>query len=562
MVPHRHGADEAGVNGRPVATDTPGMATLAAGVPRSRTIHVAAWPVVGVLAMLAGAAYSLMRVPTALEMQRALLGMCARLEMRPGDWPCEVTTGAALTAFVPASLLIGLGLALPCAVLVARGRRLGAFVPLLVPAGYVAGISLMNEVFVQTATADQSVLGIWRSVLSFGEMRETYWSARPATTALVDAVLIAVPVLAATVFAWRKDRAAAVSRRLPPVGAAPAWLAIAVVGTGIVLANMLWQRVGTASEMATMLGGGESWVPVLVIVSFGMLLGADRRYSPWVFVPIAVLLSAAIPVALTSSLVRMPAFYAFGAVAPLVTMGLIGSAWRPLAEAFGRARGRRADAAGDEGSAERTMRDRGKVRRIVVANALATGVVALSLIAARFDPLPVQISMSLPTYLGQRQQIEDTVARERLAEGLAVVRAFRAEHGTYTGFDADTSTGVRWLRGSYWDHVETGFTPNGRIEIVRAGDSSVQLLTLSQSGRAICAMAGSGDAPATWGQSSVPGSLESRLRTAVAACGHRPLDGSAFRTFPIEDLCPGVDDSSLMVCRAVQKLLRTSLAEA
>ena len=540
------------------------MATLAAGVPRSRTIRVVAWPTVGVLAVVAIVVYAVMRIPTALEMQRALVGMCTRLDMRPGDWPCEVTTGSTLAAFVPGSLLIGLGLALPCAVLVARGRRLGAFVPLLVPAGYVAGIVLMNEVFVQSATPDQSVLGIWRSVLSFGELRDTYWSARPATAALVDAALIAVPIVAAAVFAWRADRVAGVSRRLAPVGAAPAWLAIAVVGTGLVVANMLWHRVGTAADMATMLGGGESWVPVLVIITFGMLLGTDRRFSPWVFVPIAVLLSAAIPVALTGSLVRMPAFYAFGAVAPLVTMGLIGSAWRPLAEAFGRARRQPGDGAGVGSPVGRPKRDRKRVRRVVVANALAAGVVAVSLIAARFDPLPVQISMSLPTYLGQRELVEDVNARERLLQGLVELDAYHSEHGTYLGFEGGTPTDVRWLRGSYWDHVEAGLTPSGRIEIVRAGDSSVRLLTLSQSGRAVCAVSRSGEGvgSATWGESEVPGSLGSRLDTAMSACGDRPLDATAFRTFPIEELCPSVDDSSLMVCRSVQELLRTTLAQA
>jgi hypothetical protein len=158
--------------------------------------------------------------------------------------------------------------------------------------------------------------------------------------------------------------------------------------------------------------------------------------------------------------------------------------------------------------------------------------------------------------------VEDVNAREELAGGLVALDAYRAEHGTYLGFDGGTSWGVRWLRGSYWDHLETGVTPNGRIEIVHAGDSSVRLLTLSQSGRALCAMSRTGDAPATWGGSSVPGSLESRLQAAMAACGDRPLDAASFRTFPVEELCPGVDDSSLMVCRAVQKLLRTSLAEA
>jgi len=92
----------------------------------------------------------------------------------------------------------------------------------------------------------------------------------------------------------------------------------------------------------------------------------------------------------------------------------------------------------------------------------------------------------------------------------------------------------------------------------------VRLLTVSHSGRAVCAVSRSGDDPGsmTWGESPVRGSLESRLQAAMAACDDRPLDASAFPTFPIEDLCPGIDDSSLLVCRAVQKLLRTTVAEA
>jgi len=65
--------------------------------------------------------------------------------MRPGDWPCEVTAGSTIAAFLPSSLLMGLGLALPCAVLVATGRRVGAFVPLLVPVAPFAAVALMNQ---------------------------------------------------------------------------------------------------------------------------------------------------------------------------------------------------------------------------------------------------------------------------------------------------------------------------------------------------------------------------------------------------------------------------------
>jgi hypothetical protein len=65
MVPHREGGGEE-VNGCLSGADTHAMATIAARVPRTRAIRVRSWWIVSVLTLLVGAAYALMRVPTAL----------------------------------------------------------------------------------------------------------------------------------------------------------------------------------------------------------------------------------------------------------------------------------------------------------------------------------------------------------------------------------------------------------------------------------------------------------------------------------------------------------------
>ncbi len=540
------------------------MAMVAARVPRERSIRVKPAWVVAVSAFAAAGVYMAMRVPTAYEMQRALATICTNLEMRPGDWPCEVTAGSTLAAFLPSSLLVGLGLALPCAVLVATGRRIAALAPLLVPAGYVAGVAIMIEVFVQSATPDRSVLGIFESVFSYGDVHDTYWSSRPILAAMVDTACIAVPVLGAALFAWRSDRSSNLSRKRPAVGAASAWLSIAVVATAVVLLTMFWNRFGNAAEISAFFSTDGAWITTLVVVSFGVLLGPDRRFSPWIFAPVALLLSVAVPIAIMGSLVHSPTAYGFGAVAPLVTMGLAGSAWRPLAEAFGRARARRPSDEHDQAETElprapAANSDRPRVRRIVIANALAGGLVAVSLIAARFDPLPVQISTSLPTYLGLRNLVADVSVRTELRDGLAAIDAHYADHGTYRGFDVQQAPRVSWLEGSLADPERTFGSENTGLEVVLADDNSAELVGLSSSGRVICARAEhaeGGSSVMTWGVSADIGSIASRLSRATQACGDRPLDTTALRTFPIDELCPDVDASDVVGCRSMQRYLR------
>lgn len=241
--------------------------------------------------------------------------------------------------------------------------------------------------------------------------------------------------------------------------------------------------------MGTYLPSDNEWVAMLVIATFGVLLGADRRFSPWIFAPVALLLSGAIPIALTGSVVRMPAFYAFGAVAPLMTVGLAGSAWRPLAQAFGGARTRRSSA---DGGAEivpiavPTSPERSRVRRVVVANALAAGLVAVSLLAARFDPLPVEMATALPTHLGARHLVSDVFVRTQLREGIAAMDAYHTDHSTFRGFDEDNAAGVPWAE--YALGVAGPPAPQDvGIEVVSTGANSAQLMGLSMSGRMICA---------------------------------------------------------------------------
>ena len=61
-----------------------------------------------------------------------------------------------------------------------------------------------------------------------------------------------------------------------------------------------------------------------VMGAFGMLLGPDdRRWWPWILVATAFLLSAAPSMALLSAQDRL---------VPLALVGLVGSAWRPIAD--------------------------------------------------------------------------------------------------------------------------------------------------------------------------------------------------------------------------------------
>lgn len=92
--------------------------------------------------------------------------------------------------------------------------------------------------------------------------------------------------------------------------------------------------------------------------------------------------------------------------------------------------------------------------------------------------------------------------------------------------------------------------------IAADADSGV-VVGLSTAGHMICARTERGGrGTPTFGTSGDDGPIASRLSEATAACGSRLLDTAALRPYPIEALCPDVDDEALMLCRAVQRRMR------
>ena len=112
------------------------------------------------------------------------------------------------------------------------------------------------------------------------------------------------------------------------------------------------------------------------------MLGTDRRFWPWALVPAAILLS----LGPTMAVAGLPAGFVtlswFASVAPLGVAALLGSSWRPIAMRL---------SGGARVRPVRTPATR-RLRPVVVLHALAIGMLAVSLIAVRNDPLPIQIS--------------------------------------------------------------------------------------------------------------------------------------------------------------------------
>jgi hypothetical protein len=133
--------------------------------------------------------------------------------------------------------------------------------------------------------------------------------------------------------------------------------------------------------------------------------------------------------------------------------------------------------------------------------------------------------------------------------------AYRAEHGTYRGFDAavgeDALPALAWSDGVPSEELVVGVTI--------ASEDRAQLVALSQSGAAFCVQAvtvpsGGNVTDVTYGSSD-----RKDLAGARADCGSTPFTSAATRMFDVGAMCVGVDDQTILICRAVQKLIRTTL---
>jgi hypothetical protein len=256
----------------------------------------------------------------------------------------------------------------------------------------------------------------------------------------------------------------------------------------------------------------------------------------------------------------------FGAVVPLFTVGLVASAWRPLAERIA-PRLRRGVPAAEPPAADASPApiDPFRVRPTAVLNAVAAGLLLVSLVAFRTDPLPIQLGMPLPTYLGVRTSVEDLRTRQILQRALAAMETYRSLHGSYQGFDpatgADADPALAWSSGVP-AATEGNHVPYLTMGIVTASRSTARVAAVSQSGNAYCIQHSPGGVTYGEGSGDQGRSLSDALQLAVAACGSLPWTSAAVRPFPVDTLCEGRDpDGGYLLCRMVQVVLTETMQQ-
>jgi hypothetical protein len=352
---------------------------------------------------------------------------------------------------------------------------------------------------------------------------------------------------------------------VPLVACAATWVAVALPAAGIV-----WLTDGMFDRHYAVLGGSLSSIGMVVpaaiaIAVFGSMLGTGRRWWPWILVPVAVLMSAGPSSAIIMGPERLQDWSRFGAVLPLFAIGLLGSMWRPLAERIGRRiRPQEMQDEMSATSAARIVAEPGHLRPTVVLNAVGAGILLVSLVIFRADPLPDQIGASLPTYIGARSSVADLRTRQLLRQALTGMDEYRREHGTYRGFDLAAAASIdpelTWQEGL--PHSAAGPNiPELTMGIVGASSTRAQIVAVSLSGTSICIQRdGNG---ITYGSSpriAWNTALPSGVSHAVAACGSRPWTDAALRPFPIGTMCVGLDrDSGYLICRMVQVIMTQTM---
>jgi hypothetical protein len=515
------------------SADTSCMATATASMPRARSMRLRPSVVAVLLCAAAAALYVWMRVPVAAQIHAHLTDYCDTLAMQPGDWPCRLSESSVLAAYAGGSLLVGLALALPGVILAASGRRFSALVPVS-----AAGAATMFAALVWFVGrhASQYLFGITDSVFIGSGEGHAYWQIHGVQSIAADLVLVCVPALAVA-FLLRPAR----GPRPEPLPRHAAWLATFTVASGLIAVRVGFSHLPSVRFVRSM---ADTWISATVMLVFGALLGTDRRWWPWALVPVAVMLSLGPTMLIMSIPTTLTAFSWFAGVVPLVAAGFVGSLWRPIAERFA---GRHA--------AERTPRamSTAAVRPTFVLNSIAVALLALSMLAVRTDPLPIQISTVLPTYLGERALADDVRTKLNLGIAIEAMEAYRAEHGSFMGFDGAAgeraASELEWVDGASKDPLVVG--------IVAADEASARVVASSGSGSAFCmqAVTGPTGASVTYGSA---GHVD--VDRAIRRCGSTAWTPAATRMFDVDAMCSGAGDQVIIICRAVQRLIRTVLA--
>jgi hypothetical protein len=471
-------------------------------------------------------------------MHGAVARQCIGLEMRSTDWPCRLSAGRVVVTYLLASLFVSLAILLPSAVLAGRGRRVLAFVPMLVPAVIVLLDSLATLVWsgvwvhVEHTSVSPIFLGPWEpgSAASIAAP----WRPNDLIAIIVDLVVLALPVVVYLVL-FRPER--------PPRWTFGWRAALLAVGLAIGASVALEWVAGIATRGIYIDGGW--FFQGLILMTFGLLLPIGRPRPLWTIPLVAILASLGPATLLIGTLYRYTALSWFRTSIPLASIGLAGAASVLF---VARQRGLRS---------EQPPAARRDLRPMAVVYGVSIGALAVTLVMSVTDPLPVEIATTLPTYLGARERVEDLRSRMTLDRALASAEAYRERTGTFRGFDASTAEtldpGLLWADGT--PGSESAFGPERVVRIAMTTDERVDLVIVAEP-TTYCVRSIRGRAP-TYGAAN-EGPPHVRARTALRGCADRRWSSDLLRPFPIESFCDQAAD--ITMCRAVQGFMRNLMA--
>lgn len=457
--------------------------------------------------------------------------------------PSDALRHHANDLYMMRTLLTGFGLAIPCAILAAAGRRFTAFLPLLVTPWIGLGVG------------SQAVP--WWGHPYRGGM--TFFGA------VLDLALLGAPALAIML----------VTRRGPPRVRRASRRSLIVVGLGCLVVSGIvalafnhplnpwgfFNCVGNCSDD----GIRPLWDalgPLLCLFVFGALLGPDRRWWPWSLAVVALFMSQALPALFRFSVdpPQIKVWSFFGAVVPLFLVGLIGSAWQPLGGWLDSRRAKRSNQ--EEPKADDPLPSRRyRLGPVAVLNAGAVVILVVSVLMYASDPVPAWFAQPLPTFSVPRDAANNLRIRMDLQQALSVMDRYRHKHGTYEGFDAmmgsTSDPSLAWFDGiGVWSGglstPDATGVPDLVMFVIAATRHQAKIAAASASGAGYCIQHTSGGG-VTYGTAGGYPSTVSTLRTAIARCGDTPW--TAATTQPAPQLTCDPNRSAYLLCRMVQVLI-------
>ncbi|MDP9300379.1 MAG: hypothetical protein M3P43_05715 [Actinomycetota bacterium] len=527
------------------------MSTMAAARTRTTSLrpHRGAAAVVAV-SLLSAAAFVALRAGVSVPYP-TFTGACQRLHdagilVTAQDWFCRPAPWTAQAAYMAASLLLAVAFVVPCMILAATGRRVAAYLPLLVaPAMSVQGLLIFN-----------GFDGWWG---------RGSWPRGEFVGVAVSLLVMATPV-AAVVVAARGRRAP--RPQIPLAVSALSWLLC-----GIGVASIEWIVRGIFTRHFASLGGTTGAtgfvVPAIAMVVFAAILGPDRRWWPWSLAPVALLLSAAPSLALAGGPHGLVDWSRFGLVVPLFAAGLVGSAWRPFAERVTRRIRSTEPAPEPAPSAPGTAAspsspvEPDRVRPVVILSAVAVALLVVSLVMFRADPLPAQVGVALPTFLGERTLAQDVRTRMNLRLAITAMDAYREAHGTYRGFDGEmgneSQSLLAWTDGVPAQEMPHTL-PSLQVGVLSATGDVARVVAFSASGNAFCLQRTPGGLTYGAGDGG-RGSMFGTVRDAIAGCAATAWSPAQVRMFSVATMCRDADPSGYLICRMVQVIVTQTLQQ-